>query len=283
MATVRTNDIETFYVRRGDGPPVVFLHGAMVDHRQWAPQVDALADAYTTVAYDLRGHGRTGGSARGSYSMGLFADDLGALLDALALERPVLCGLSTGGCVAQVYAARHPDRVAGLVLADTFTAARLDWRDRLQFALMRAVVPAVGVVGYERVERAVVRIQEAVQSGAAGDYGNVERLHSEGPRMDATEVRKVLGALVAFPRATLDLTTIAAPTLVLYGENDAGFIRRHCRALGAAIPDAAVRVVPDAGHVSNLDAPEFVTATLREFLDSRVDPDAEAASVADPE
>jgi pimeloyl-ACP methyl ester carboxylesterase len=63
MPTVRTNDIETYYERRGEGPPVVFVHGAIVDHSQWDPQLDALSGDYTTVAYDVRGHGRTGGHA----------------------------------------------------------------------------------------------------------------------------------------------------------------------------------------------------------------------------
>ncbi|MFB6140372.1 MAG: alpha/beta fold hydrolase [Halosimplex sp.] len=155
MPTVRTNDVETYYERRGEGPPVVFVHGAIVDHSQWDPQLEALSDEYTTVAYDVRGHGRTGGSPRSAYSMDLFADDLHALLDALDIENPVLCGLSTGGCIAQVYAARHPDRVAGLVLADTFAPDYLSVGERFQRSLMlRATIPPVRLVGYERVEKA---------------------------------------------------------------------------------------------------------------------------------
>lgn len=121
MPTVRTNDIETYYERRGSGPPIVFVHGTILDHAQWDPQVEALSDAFTTVAYDVRGHGRTGGSARESYSVELFASDLDALITALDLEAPVLCWLSTGGCIAQVYAAAHADELAGVVLADTLT------------------------------------------------------------------------------------------------------------------------------------------------------------------
>ena len=96
MPTVRTNDIETYYERRGSGPPLVFVHAAILDHAQWDPQVDALSDQYTTVAYDVRGHGRTGGSARNRYSIDLFADDLDALITALDLDDPVVVGLSTG-------------------------------------------------------------------------------------------------------------------------------------------------------------------------------------------
>jgi pimeloyl-ACP methyl ester carboxylesterase len=133
MPKVRTDDIETYYERRGSGPVIVFVHGAIVDHSQWTPQLEALSNENTTIAYDVRGHGRTGGSETDSYSIDLFAEDLEAFTTALDLDKPVLCGLSMGGCIAQAYAARYPERIGGLVLADTFTPELLDWRERLQF------------------------------------------------------------------------------------------------------------------------------------------------------
>jgi pimeloyl-ACP methyl ester carboxylesterase len=64
MLTVRTGDVETFYENRGVGPVVVFVHGMVLNADQWAPQVDALSDGYRTIAYGVRGHGRTGRSDR---------------------------------------------------------------------------------------------------------------------------------------------------------------------------------------------------------------------------
>ena len=135
--SVRTNDIETFYVRRGDGPTIVFIHGMAMSADQWKPQMAALSDEYTTIAYDVRGHGHTGGSDREPYTMELYAADLDVLLTALDIENPVLCGLSMGGCIAQMYAARYPERVAGLVVSDTFTAAPLPLKGRFIFANLR--------------------------------------------------------------------------------------------------------------------------------------------------
>ena len=62
--TVRTNGVETYYERRGDGPPVVFVHGMFMDTAMWEAQAEALSDDFTTVTYDVRGHGHTGGSDR---------------------------------------------------------------------------------------------------------------------------------------------------------------------------------------------------------------------------
>jgi pimeloyl-ACP methyl ester carboxylesterase len=266
MPTVQTNDIETYYERRGNGPPVVFIHGAIVDYTQWEPQLDALSDEYTTIAYDVRGHGRTGGSDRETYSIDLFADDLAALVDALELDRPVICGLSLGGCIAQVYADRYPDRLSGLVLADTFGPKPLSPGERVQRRLLRATIPLVRLFGYERVERMMVGLQEQFSKGVSGEYENIEAIRETGPTMATTEFAKVIRALARFHETPVGYRSISVPTLVLYGEHDAEFIRQHAPVLADNIRGAEVREVPGAGHASNLDNPEFVTDALRLFL-----------------
>ena len=268
MPTVRTNDVHTYYERRGTGPPIVFIHGAILDRTQWTPQVETLSGDYTTLAYDVRGHGRTGGSAEDAYSIDLFADDLGAFIAALDLERPVLCGLSMGGCIAQAYAAEHSDRLSGLVLADTFTPELFSRREWLQRSVMlRATVPPVRLIGYERVEKAMVWLQQRISGrGVSGDYEEIERLRAEGPKMKTDEFAKVVRAVAAFHETEVDLPSITVPTLILYGEHEPSFIRRHAPKLSAEIPNTSVREVPDAGHASNLDNPDFFTRAIREFL-----------------
>lgn len=240
--TVRTNDVETYYERRGSGPVVRFVHAAILDRSRWDPQVERLCDEYTTIAYDIRGHGRTGGSAREAYSIDLLADDLDALVTALGLDRPVVCGHSTGGCIAQVFAATHPDRLSGLVLADTFSPELFDRREWFQRSLL--------IEG----------------TGAGGDYRKVETLRREGPGMTTDEFAEVIRAVASFHETTVDLSSIAVPTLVLYGEEVPPFVRRHAPTLGAEIPNATVREVPGAGHAANLDDPEFFTDAVRELL-----------------
>ncbi|WP_277555168.1 alpha/beta fold hydrolase [Halobaculum limi] len=273
MPTVATNDIETYYQRRGDGPAVVFVHGAIVDHTQWAPQMDALADEYTVVAYDVRGHGRTGGSSRASYSIDLFADDLAALIDALDLDRPVVCGLSMGGCIAQSFAARYPDRLSGLVLVDTFGPTPLTVGERIQRQLLRATIPLVRLVGYPRVEKAMVWLQERISGeGVSGDYARIEAIRESGPLMGTEEFAKVIRALSAFDRTRIDYSHITVPTLALYGENEAGFVVRQMQSLAARLPHARLLVVPHAGHAANLDNESFVDGAIRGHL-RRVWPD----------
>jgi len=272
VPTVQTNGLETYYEQRGTGPPIVFVHGAILDHSQWDPQVEGLSDDYTVVTYDVRGHGRTGGSAENSYSVDLFADDLATLIDELELQNPVICGLSLGGAIAQVYAARHPDDVAGLVLAGTFTPeilSRSEWVQRV--AMLRAAVPLVRLLGYERVERWMVWVHQRIHGeDVSGEYDNVVQLRAEGPKMQTAEFAKVIRALTSFQETAVDYSVIdSVPTLVLYGEHEPGFVRRQAAKLGEEVGDSTVREVPDAGHASNLDAPDWFTTAIREFLAER--------------
>lgn len=292
MPTVTTNDITTYYEDRGDGPPVVFVHGAILDHTQWWPQLDALEDEYRVIAYDVRGHGKTGASRLDDYSVEILADDLAAFIEALDLERPVICGLSTGGCIAQVYASRHPDSISGLVLASTFGPEYVTFGDRLQRGVvLPATIPPTRLVGYERVERVLTWLNETFGStGSSGDYENVQALRDRGEPMTSDEFAKTIRALSGFHDTDVDYDAITVPTLVLFGENEPGFIKAHAARFADLIPDVEVRSVPDAGHASNMDNPDFYEAALREFVTAAVDTDSgtevdgsgSAESPADP-
>jgi pimeloyl-ACP methyl ester carboxylesterase len=272
MPTIQTNGIETYYERQGEGPPVVFVHGAIMDHRMWTTQMDALGDEFTTVAYDVRGHGRTGGSDVPTYTVALYVEDLDALLTALGLDQVVLCGLSLGGCIAQAYASRYPERVAGLVLADTFTQAPLGLAGRLLFTNLRVVAALDRIVRYTWLNRFQMRVGDFIKPGVAGEGGTVQELIDTGPTIAHAEFVKIVDSLVAFPRESdVELSRIDAPTLLLYGENEPSLMRDHARLMGERIPTAqAVTELPNAGHASNIDNPAFFTEAVRQFLDERV-------------
>jgi pimeloyl-ACP methyl ester carboxylesterase len=274
LATARTNDIETYYVTRGAGPPVVFVHGMIMSTTMWKPQMNALSDAFTTIAYDVRGHGQTGGSQKETYSIELFAADLDALLDALDIDRAVICGLSMGGTIAQAFAAAHPEKVAGLVLADTFPAGPLPLTGRVALANNRFLARLDRLINYKTLNRWQLKIGNLLLPGVSGDEETVQRLVEDAPTIPHTEFVKIADATARFPEADVDLSAVTAPTLVLHGEHlpmaNEETTERLVPSLGNT--DTTVRVVPGSGHASNLDNPTFFTATLREFLTERVYP-----------
>jgi pimeloyl-ACP methyl ester carboxylesterase len=266
---VETNGVETYYERRGEGPPVVFIHGTLMSTTAWDVQAEALSDEYTTTAYDVRGHGRTGGSDVQSYSFDLYAEDLHALLAALHVRKPVLVGLSGGGCIAQVYAARHPENVAGLVLSDTFTTGPLSLPGRLLFANLRFFGLLDNLVRYTTLNRLQLRVANRLAPGSGGDGVTTQRLIEDAPAIPHREFVKIIDAMASFPTSDFDGSDITVPALVLYGEHTPRTFRAMHARVPEGLPNATVevRVVPGGGHASNVDNPAFFTGAVRSFLE----------------
>lgn len=268
MPTVRTNDTVTYYEQRGDGPPVVFIHGMAMSADEWKPQMETLSDDYTTIAYDVRGHGRTGGSDRESYTMELYAEDLDTLLTELGVQKPVLCGLSMGGCIAQMYAATYPEKVAGLVVSDTFTPTPLPLKGRLIFANLRFFGRLDRFVRYTTLNRVQTWVGNRLSPGVAGDGTTTQRIMEEAPTITHGEFRKIVDSVAAFPKSDLDTSKITAPTLVVHGVNLPTVLRDMHEKLVEELVNADVEftVIPDAGHASNIDNPAVFSGVVREFL-----------------
>jgi 3-oxoadipate enol-lactonase len=262
MPTVQTGDVETYYERRGDGPPVVFVHGALSDHTAAANQLASFGDEYTAIAYDLRGHGRTANPGDEPYSVDVLAEDLHAFVEVLDLDRPVICGVSMGGMVAQTYASRYPDELGALVLADTFSPTFVSRRDRVErTVLLDALVGLLGLLGYERAKGAVTWLGRTLDGEADSS------LRPDAfPEMSTAAATNSLRAVAAFHETAVDLREVDIPTLILYGEHESALIRRHVPALAAAIPGASVMEVPGAGHASPWDNPEFFNGAVKQFL-----------------
>jgi pimeloyl-ACP methyl ester carboxylesterase len=119
METIRANGLEIAYERAGEGPPLVFVHGAASDSRLWQPQLAALADEFTVVAWDEPGAGRSS-DVPADFGVADYADCLGALIETLALGPAHVAGLSWGGTVALELYRHHPELVATLILVDTY-------------------------------------------------------------------------------------------------------------------------------------------------------------------
>src|SRR5579872_4110669 len=123
---------------RGDAVPVLFVHGNGANLEQWRAQLDHLRPSRRAIAFDLRGMGESDLPANGDYSVAAMADDVQAVADALHLRRFVIVGHSYGGAVVAMYAAKHPERVAGVVFADAAgNVSMTDEQAQKFFAVMR--------------------------------------------------------------------------------------------------------------------------------------------------
>lgn len=279
MPTVETNGIDTYYEEYGDGPPIVFLHGANSDHQLWAEQARPLADEYTVVVYDLRGHGRTGGSDHDAYTVDLYAADLAALVESLELDRPAICGLSLGGMIGYTFAADYPDHLSTLITLGASTPRTFSVSERIQRVyLLRVALP---FMGNERVVRGLLWVLERIYGeDATADLDEIERVrdahHCTVPDQPASEQSKLGPGILEYLRSSLDRRSISVPTLVLYGEHEP-FVPAHAEYLATHLPSCRAEEIPDASHNSHVDNPAYVTDAIREFLDAHYrDPEAKA-------
>ena len=242
---------------------VVFVHGFPFQLSMWEGQIPVALDAgRRAVAPDLPGFGRSDVPAeRSAYSIDRYADVVAALIADLGLGPVVLVGLSMGGYISLAVARRHPDVLAALVLADT--RADPDTPEGRQGRSdQQAKVEEQGDVA-----PLVDGLLAKILSGSSPHHADA--VATLDPMMRSTAPAGWIGALEAMKtrRDQTDfLPTIAVPTLVIVGESDALIPLDVAEALAKAIPGARLEVVPDAGHVANLENPEVFNRAFADFL-----------------
>jgi len=244
---------------RGNGFPVIFLHGFPHHRGLWAPQLASLSPLARCIALDLRGFGES--SVAPPYSMDQYADDVAAFMDALRIERAVICGLSMGGYIAFAMWRRHRSRIHSLVLADTKASADSEEGREKRRAMAQLAR-----------ERGTAAVADATITGMVGKHTRetspqivdvVYRILAKAP------VAGVVGALEAMREredSTATLATIDVLTLIIVGEDDVLTPVSDAEAMHRAIYGSRLHVLARAGHVSNVERASAFNHVLSEFL-----------------
>lgn len=249
---------QLYYEIHGDGPPVVFAHGAGGNTLIWWQQVRYFAARHRVVLFDHRGFGRSGCPPEDRDARH-FPDDLLAILDAAKIDRAALVCQSMGGFTGLRFAVAHPERVSALVLAGTAGGADtpLVARDRQLIQERDAVTPRLEkVLAREFIERDPARAEL---------YSQINRLNPP----DATET--LLRTLWRHPVAVDQLAALRVPALVLVGTEDWFFRVDTLSDIAERIPGASFHVLPGVGHSTYFEAPEVFNRIVGEFLQSEPD------------
>jgi pimeloyl-ACP methyl ester carboxylesterase len=257
VEVVRANGLEIAYERVGEGPPLVLVHGAVVDSRMWRPQLAALSDEFTVVAWDEPGAGRSS-DVPADFGLEDYGNCLAALIGALDLGPAHVAGLSWGGTVAQELYRRHPELVATLLLVDTYAG----WKGSLPAEEVRARVE-----GVRQMLAAAEHLFDPTLPGLfAGDPPAevVPLMEAMAADVRPDSMRTALLVMSEVDQRDL-LPRIAVPTLLIWGELDERSPLSVARQFEDAVPDAKLVVIPGAGHVSNLEEPEQFNDAVREF------------------
>jgi pimeloyl-ACP methyl ester carboxylesterase len=250
-----------YWVRRnpdGDAPTAMFLHGAGVDHRMWAGQIEAFAARHHVLTMDLRGHGQS--RPEGAYSFLALVDDAFALLDLLEPRRVLLIGLSMGGNIAQEMVFRRPERFSAMVCADCTCNTLVPWIDRVTLPLYRALFgPALAAYPAAALIRQIGETSSLTADGQ-------RYLRQAAAQLTKRELATVMKTLLA----TLhDEPTyqVAIPELLLHGSEDRlGNIRKIMPRWHARDAGSTFTVIPRASHCANIDNPAMFNEVVLAWL-----------------
>lgn len=249
-----------FHTDEGTGTPLLLVHAFPLTSAMWEAQRLRLRGHCRVLTFDIPGFGR-GGPVFPDQSIDHCADMAVALLDELGIERAVLCGCSMGGYIALGVLRRHPARLARLILANTRVGAdseegaagRMAQIERIRAGEFAAVLDGMrprllGATTHETAPE-VPRLVEDITAMATPE-GAIAMLRAMAQRPDSTEA----------------LRHCPVPVLSIGGAEDVLIPPSEAEHIAALAPDATLRIIQLAGHLSNLERPAKFTDAVKEFL-----------------
>jgi pimeloyl-ACP methyl ester carboxylesterase len=259
MEMVEVDGLQIAYERAGNGPALVLLHGYVADGpTTWRRQLDGLSDEFTVVAWDAPGAGRSTDPPE-RFGLDGYADCLAGFLGTLGLDTARVAGLSFGGILALALQRRHSAMSSALILASAYAG----WAGSLphevaEQRLRQALALADGAPGAFVGALLPTMFSETMPRETVDDFRtSMQAFHPRGframARASAEDVRDVL-------------PHIDVPTLLVYGDRDVRAPLMVAEALQAAISGSTLVVLPDAGHLCNIEAPDEFNVAVRDFL-----------------
>lgn len=258
---IDVNDIKVCYDDCGKGEiPIIFIHGFPFDKLMWQPQLDLFGKNYRVIAYDIRGFGKsTIGSAQGSIN--LFADDLVKFMDGLEIKKAIVCGLSMGGYILLNAIIRYPQRFDAIILSDTQCIAdSFEAKEKRKKAISQIVAGKINdfALGF------IANIFSDETKKTKGDV--VEKIKRTILSTRAEAVTATLSVLAERQNLCSSISQIEVPTLIICGEQDIVTPVEQAEFLHDTIPNSQLKIIENAGHMSNLEKPDEFNMHIVEFL-----------------
>jgi 3-oxoadipate enol-lactonase len=255
------------YLEAGSGWPVVLLHAFPLSAEMWRPELERVPEGWHFLAPDLRGFGPDAPApvANRKVTLDDMAEDVGLLLDHLEIEAAVIGGLSMGGYVTFALFRSEPERFNGMILADTKADADTP-EGREGRRKMIEVAHARGALGV--ADAMLPKLLGATSKTRRPALMPQVRQMIENQRVEG--IVAAIEAMIARPDSTPDLPRIACPALVVVGDEDELTPRADAERMQNHISRSRLVVLPEAGHLSNLEAPDGFTLAVSDFLASNL-------------
>ena len=244
------------YTEKGQGPTILFVHAFPLDHTMWAPQIEYFAKDHRVITPDILGFG--GSQPAIPWTMEQMGEEILHLIDYLKIERCTLVGLSIGGYISLPFAAKHPNRIEKLVLAHTRARADNETERQNRTQMVTALQ-----------ENGIQSLPDRMLPRLLGPNAPAELRQQLRRTILQASPNAAIFAVTAMRNrsdATSLLTSLSCPTLVLAGDGDSILKVEDCRQMAQAIPHSTFTVIPNAGHLSNLEEPAAFNRALEGFL-----------------
>ena len=244
-----------------DAPVIIFIHGFPFNKSMWDVQVDALKDNYRVIAYDIRGHGNSDPGID-DFFIELFVNDLLRLMEKLGIEKSILCGLSLGGYIALNAVLKFPKRFDALILNDTQCIAdTLEIKENRCLAIIRimkkgveqyadeSIINLFALQSFIKKQNVITAVKEMILNTPKQTLCNT--LHALAERRDICN----------------QLQEIDIPVLIMVGKEDKITPIAAAQQMHEKIRDSTLKIIPHAGHVTNLENPTAFKFQLVKFLE----------------
>lgn len=257
-------DGRIYYEIRGEGTPLLLLHGHTLDHRMWDDQVDVFAQHFKVITLDFRGYGRSSKQREDLHVAHL--DDLISLMDTLKINKAHIVGLSMGGFIAGDMLGMHPERMLSCVMCSGALRSQhpsvSEPMDSAEIATKRAEITAIQAKGVEQWRSDW--IESLICNGGSHSETMREALTRQIMDWDCFQITHIEPHLYYGREAMKNLvnTRPSVPTMYLSGETE------HKKSMGLLkhLPVSRQIELPDCGHMSNMERPDIFNQAILNFL-----------------
>lgn len=259
---IQVDDTTISYLDEGkkQGEPLIFIHGFPFNKLMWENQIEVLKENYRAIAYDVRGHGASEVGTE-EISIQQFAKDLFLFMDALKIEKAMICGLSMGGYIALNAIQHQSSRITALILCNTQCLA-----DNFEAKTKRMdTIKSIQEKGLAEYARESVK---KLFSKTSHENKKEEVAFIENTILD-TSKESICNTLMALAERTETCSTlylIDIPVLIIAGEEDQVIPLEIVKKMHDLFPNSVFHTISHAGHLSNLENPESFNGHVEDFL-----------------
>ena len=260
---ITVNGITICYDDFGSGStPIIFVHGFPFNKSFWQPQMEFLKGTQHVIAYDIRGFGKST-PGKEEDSMGLFADDLVKFMDALQIDKAIVCALSMGGYILLNAVHHYPQRFKAIILSDTQCIA-----DSHEVKVKRK--ETISQIKTEGLEKFAEEFVTTIFCNKSLDTKKevVEKIKNMILATPPATITGTLKALAARWHMCSSLNEISIPTLILCGTEDKLTPLAQSEFMFKNIKNSTLHSINNAGHLPNLEQPEEFNRHLTDFISS---------------